>query len=1273
MSVTSNNISALYITMFNRVPEGAGHKFWLDLANKQGLNVSQVAEQMLNSAPAKEYFAGKNADADFVNHIYSNLFGKTIAEDPVGSKFWIDHLKDGKSKAFIVSEMLNAATYNKYTKPEELKAQNLFLNKVKAAEIAYKAIENVPSSGTITEKIAGFAAVLKNIKDTSTPTQIAQVIKQEAMKANLTVLGNKELAQITKSVFPSVDASAAEKALDATTATTDIYANTPAPTPTPTPTPGGGGSSGGGSGSGSTPLTPEQQEQKAREEAVKQAEKNLEKAKEEAKQAQTDKLIANYVKEAVGKAVDPDTKTGQKITALNWIQDKINDSSTSESEKEALEKAKEIVSTFGRTLDEKKLVEVTGEAAVADKTKDVADKQKELAEAKKAYAEARIPEQELDKDLQKAIDEKSKADDNAVAAKAIKDAFEDTFAAGTNDSLKKIESAITSDPKYTDGQKKAISEQIAKLMAKQGIGKLDDDFDSAKYDALKVDAGSELTTANKNKAAKDGLYDTALNDQKANKVAIAKANTDVAQKDLDAAKAIVDLRDAEVKAAQDNKNQDPDNAELQETLNKATAAKAAAEAKVIEATQKLNEANAGNVAAVADKLNSVVLTKDGSVYKSADGKYTVDIGSATLAEGKTLVVRKTDNKLYEIDANSDALPTYDTKFNDKIIVKTGKDGFVAKNGAKVFKFVSKDGKVLFAHEDDNNGFALKTGVSDSYNDIKDAVIDSSGFKLNSAAAASEAAYKATIVKVAGSEDYKITKIDVGVANEYEFAQGPIIKDIEKEISARDFGPIKLALVNDKLLLGKQGNFWVINKGGDKVSMVQILPGDNYMFALDDNENVILVRKDGNHYTLKDPASFSDTLSKANESDPKLALAKISKTINTDGGRLLLKADGSGTVEKIQVDNNNELTLDSNTVLFNNTFVISNVAISKAKIGDVEFNFTNATKPAYDAVIHYKVIEGKNLLKGAAGYVETEAVVGNNKYVVSNVAADKYTLTKKTADNAHTISVEKLEGGITKTVDANGVKLAGTDAVNSDTVTVDANETTVAASGNANVVGVQNLNAGKVSFSSVEKVVVNSATALDGKGLEVLNKAAGEIMLGANLTLNNANDGTLDLSKVKDGGHNLNVDVTNNAKSDTIKFGTEIAGDRLNINGFEKTQDKVDFSALGVAKTSVTTVEPSAGLGLENAKIYTTKVTGDIAAKNYAGTEFGELFAASGTAFKTAATAAGKSIVAVKGTDVTKIYQVDNAEGTGADTITPNEVKLIGTFNSGVELGDGNIA
>ena len=249
MSITSIDISALYITMFNRVPEGAGHKFWFNLAKKQGLNTSQVAQQMLNSAPAQEYFAGKNSNEDFVNHIYSNLFGKTIAQDPKGSKFWIDKLKEGNSKAFVVSEMLKAAMSNTYTKPEELKAQKLFLNKLKAAEIAHKAIENVPSSGSITEKIASFANILKNIKDTSTPTQIAQVIKQEALKGNLTVLNSHQLAQITKSIFPSVDADALQKALDNTTATTDIYeegGSTPTPPTPPAPTPNpGGGSSGG--------------------------------------------------------------------------------------------------------------------------------------------------------------------------------------------------------------------------------------------------------------------------------------------------------------------------------------------------------------------------------------------------------------------------------------------------------------------------------------------------------------------------------------------------------------------------------------------------------------------------------------------------------------------------------------------------------------------------------------------------------------------------------------------------------------------------------------------------------------------------------------------------------------------------------------------------------------------------------------------------------------------------------------------------------------------
>ena len=63
----------------------------------------------------------------------------------------------------------------------------------------------------------------------------------------------------------------------------------------------------------------------------------------------------------------------------------------------------------------------------------------------------------------------------------------------------------------------------------------------------------------------------------------------------------------------------------------------------------------------------------------------------------------------------------------------------------------------------------------------------------------------------------------------------------------------------------------------------------------------------------------------------------------------------------------------------------------------------------------------------------------------------------------------------------------------------------------------------------------------------------------------------------------------------------------------------------------------------------------------------------GKAFKTAAAAEGKSIVAVKGNDVTKVYQVNDANGNGQIDDDGKEVKLVGTFESNVELGDANIA
>ena len=115
---------------------------------------------------------------------------------------------------------------------------------------------------------------------------------------------------------------------------------------------------------------------------------------------------------------------------------------------------------------------------------------------------------------------------------------------------------------------------------------------------------------------------------------------------------------------------------------------------------------------------------------------------------------------------------------------------------------------------------------------------------------------------------------------------------------------------------------------------------------------------------------------------------------------------------------------------------------------------------------------------------------------------------------------------------------------------------------------------------------------------------------------------------------------------------------------------MDFSALGATDKNVTKVASTAGQEASNGKIYTTDVAGDIAAKNYGGDDFDELFG-NGKTFKTTITQDGKSIVAVKGNDVTKVYQVNDTNHNG--TIDSNEVKLVGTFESNVELGDANIA
>ena len=1254
MSITSIDISALYITMFNRVPEGAGHKFWFNLAKKQGLNTSQVAQQMLNSAPAQEYFAGKNSNEDFVNHIYSNLFGKTIAQDPKGSKFWIDKLKEGNSKAFVVSEMLKAAMSNTYTKPEELKAQKLFLNKLKAAEIAHKAIENVPNSGSITEKIASFANILKNIKDTSTPTQIAQVIKQEALKGNLTVLNSHQLAQITKSIFPSVDADALQKALDNTTATTDIYeeggsAPTPPTPPAPTPNPGGSGGS-----NNPKPLTPEEQKQKAKEEAVKQAEENLQKAKEAAEQAKKDADIAKEIKEAVEHAIN--NHNGIKQYALNHIQNKIDDPSTTDKQREALEKAKDIVSKLGRTLDQKNLDEAKDNVTIADKTKDVADKQKDLAQDQVDHAKAVAKEIPLFNAAQKAYDAQVKAKDEKAIA--------DVLQAGINKvgaNILSVKNDIETSS-LTYQQKIAAKAQLDAWAKELNLAPVDPTNDALKDKANEKKQAAQDKFDKADKAYKDGPDKGALPDYTKNKDAITNFSAKVAKAKAAVASATVALREAEVKAAKANLDKDPDNEELKETWEKAKAQLEKA---------KAEEKGAGAMAKAAE-LDATVLKKvgDTNVYKSDDGKYTVDLGNDTVTEGNTLVASH-GGSLHEIDKNSANLGAnaHDTK---SLLKSNDKGGTIYKGGVEQFSFLSKDGNAVAALKG-TEGFILKPGVKADYDTMSKATFDAGKFEANGA---EQQTYKIETVKTTlqhnpDNPQYKITKVkDLGGAGkDYVFEDRPIL-DGALDFQVKDMGVVKVPVINGKIYAGKINGYDIDTDANNNLKSITNATGT---YNFDADGKVESIQKGDFTYTLKADGhkTLAEAVGLATGAQDALNKASSSVVHNLVGHSYKLK---DGKVEKIDLKNGTELTVKAPADFDPNIANLRLMEISKMKFADTPAEFTLTDNPPYGSAQLYEKVAGKFLLKHGNQYKNSVYEDGTHKFTVKDAGAGKYTLTE--TKDGKKVSEEKLENGILKTVkyEADGTTVKSVDIVDkadgdNDTVTVDTEATSVANTKNVNVANVNN---GKVNLAGIEKVEIKPGAELNAKGLDTLNKNQDikEITLGGDLTLKSANGGNIDLGKVKDGGHNLNVDVTNNAKSDTIKFGTEIAGDKLNINGFEQTQDKVDFSALGATEKNVNKVASDAGKELENGKIYTTDVAGDIAAKNYGGADFGELFG-DGKAFKTAAAAEGKSIVAVKGNDVTKVYQVNDADKNG--TIDAGEVNLVGTFNSGVALENANIA
>ncbi|EEF12915.1 hypothetical protein CAMRE0001_2654, partial [Campylobacter rectus RM3267] len=304
------------------------------------------------------------------------------------------------------------------------------------------------------------------------------------------------------------------------------------------------------------------------------------------------------------------------------------------------------------------------------------------------------------------------------------------------------------------------------------------------------------------KAYQDGNKG-ALPDYANNKKAIEDTTKDVAQAKSAAATAIVALKKAKEDIAKANLNKDPDNEELKAALQKAQSELKNAQAELEKAKMAEKIAN----------LDTVELKKvgDTNVYKSEDGKYTVDLGSDKVAEGKALVVGK-DNKLYEVDENAADGP----KYTDKPLLKSNdKGGTIYKGGVEQFSFLSKDGNAVAALKGDGpnkaNGFILKPGVKADYDTMSKAEFDYAAGKFK-ANGAEQQTYKIETEKAPSPHNpdnprYNITKIKNFEGRDYDFQDDkPILDGDFKITGAKDLNDdLKIPLINGKIYAGYVGD------------------------------------------------------------------------------------------------------------------------------------------------------------------------------------------------------------------------------------------------------------------------------------------------------------------------------------------------------------------------------------------------------------------------------------------------------------------------------------
>ena len=205
--ITKDQVTKLYIAMFQRAPSESEVDYWYNTAEQNNLDTIGLANTMLQAAKDATHMFGlenlypqyanydpNNPDSikNIVDTVYQTLFNKDAAIDPEGVQYWTNEVvENGKSLGEVVVAMEKAAEdiaahpekyedkFDPQTLEEAVNAAKAFEAKVEAAKEIATEIKNVKTDSQSLEELKNVIKQIHSHNDIEKIKNEVDILKEK--------------------------------------------------------------------------------------------------------------------------------------------------------------------------------------------------------------------------------------------------------------------------------------------------------------------------------------------------------------------------------------------------------------------------------------------------------------------------------------------------------------------------------------------------------------------------------------------------------------------------------------------------------------------------------------------------------------------------------------------------------------------------------------------------------------------------------------------------------------------------------------------------------------------------------------------------------------------------------------------------------------------------------------------------------------------------------------------------------------------------------------